>query len=340
MENLYNRVSVLQHSYLHLLGRLPDWNGFLHYLQMPYAETEFASRIMDSDEYVNVNAACASVAAKLAPYEGYRRVLLFGAFGNGNLGDRIMANAVAKQFEADGMTICFAYSVLNSAPYPFPPERQLDASHLPFNMRVLSQFDALIIGGGGLLAHPHDPLWDPIWPYLVPIPYGLFSCGASNPLDPRLHNLVCCATVASARDASGQQALDAVHSDNSMLCPDPVMIFRNTNSAERIPSRGTLYILRGPLSDWHHALRQQIGKNDAVAVFEAHIDHDIMSCFDRVEPINSLSRFEVLVRDFAVVVSERFHGVILALMEGVPAYGITRDSNSQKMDSLLSLIHI
>jgi len=333
MDEFISRLCSLQSAYVELLGRVPDWNGFLAQFGSPCQETHFADIIKMSEEYHLVNSAYLSIKAKLSPYEGFRRILLLGAYGNGNLGDRLMADEVARIIEADGKTICFAHSTLCSASYPFPPDRLLCADDIPLNRRVLSLFDAMVIGGGGLLSYPHEPIWDPSWPYLIPIPYGLFSCGVGVPLDSRLENLVRKAKVVSSRDMPGFQELYARRTD-ALLCPDPVMSFGDLEAIEIDPSRGRLFVLRAPFCDWHRRLKQRLHAKDAVVVFEAHMDHEISSYFNNVQAVNTSDDFRALARDFRVIVSERFHGAILALLADVPVWGLHRKPHAEKFVSL------
>jgi hypothetical protein len=55
------------------------------------------------------------------------RVLLFGAFGNGNLGDMYQAVAVRRHLLGIGLEDrnIFACSMLDFQEYPFPGERKL-----------------------------------------------------------------------------------------------------------------------------------------------------------------------------------------------------------------------
>lgn len=338
MPELNERLSFLFSSYMTLLGRIPDWEGFIDHFGAACPTSDLYARIMQSDEYRRVNAAAIGVKDKLLPYADKRRVLLFGAFGNGNLGDRIMAQTVADKIEEAGDIACFSYSELNSASYPFMPNRQLTKADMPLNLRVMALFDAVIIGGGGLLSYTHEPLWDPAWPYTAPTAYGLLSCGVKVPLDERLRNLVDHAAVVSSRDLAGYEEL-GIRRDDVLLCPDPVLSFTSI-AARRVPSKARLFILRAPFCDWHRALKEKLRPSDAVAVFEAHMDHEITSYFDDVHSVNSKDDFFKLAGEFEVVISERYHGVILAIIGQIPSYGIFRDGHSDKFVSLFNDLNI
>lgn len=335
MGDLPNRLVSLFSAYVDLLGRFPDWEGFVNHFRASCPAEELPARIMESEEYTHVGNAVAAMRRRLAPHRGKRRVLLFGAFGNGNLGDRIMARIVADKLEESGDIICFAYSELHFAPYPFPVERRLSDADMPMNLRVMELFDAVVIGGGGLLSYPHEPLWDPVWPYTLSIPYGLLSCGVKTPLDNRLENLVSRASVASSRDLAGYDEL-AKRLDDVLLCADPVLSFAPMHAPEKALGKGRLFILRAPFCNWHRELKNHLGPDDAVAVFEAHMDHEIISFFDDVGSINCEDEFAALASKFEVVISERYHGVILSLLSGVPAYGLCRPNHADKIIALFT----
>jgi hypothetical protein len=105
-------------------------------------------------------------------------------------------------------------------------------------------------------------------------------------------------------------------------------------SPESKPDKGRLFILRAPFCDWHRGLKAHLGPRDSIAVFEAHMDHEIISWFHDVHSINTKEEFYELVKNHEVTISERYHGTILSLLAGVPAYGILRDSHSDKILSL------
>jgi polysaccharide pyruvyl transferase WcaK-like protein len=339
MNDFTNRLSTLFTAYANYLGRFPDEEGFKGHFASSCPTEDLPDRIMRSDECRHVDSAVNAMKQRLEPFARHKRVLIFGAFGNGNLGDRIMARTVADYLEATSGSICFAYSQLQSASYSFASDRQLKTCDMPLNPRVMALFDVMVIGGGGLLSYTHEPLWDPAWPYTVPIPYGLLGCGVKVPLDERVDNLVRRAAVASARDAPGFAEL-ANRRVDALLCPDPVLSLSPRADARQLPSKACLYVLRAPFCDWHRELKGRIGARDAVAIFEAHMDHEITSWFDDVHSINSREEFSRLASDFEVIVSERYHGAILALLAGVPVFGICRDDHADKLISLFDELGI
>ncbi len=301
------------------------------------------AEIASSSEADEVDHAVTTVRAMLEAYSGHCKILLFGAYGNGNLGDREMAKAVADVLERNSRTVCFSYSALATADYPFAEGRKLTSTHKPLNIRILRLFDALVVGGGGLLSYEHMPIWEPIWKYTIPIPYALLSCGTEAPIDNRLVPLVSGAAVASARDERGQRELQK-HNAGALLCHDPMLAFGAiTTIGQRRVARKTprrLYILRAPLTKWHSKVKENLRADDLVVVFEAHVDFPILYSFANSIVCSSISEFRRLVSDFDVVISERYHGLILSLLAHVPAIGITRGAHQSKIGALFSTLGI
>ncbi len=335
MNILIQRLAVLTRLYVECLGRLPDMDGIRSHLAADLSPEAMMASMMQAEEYERVSAAVTAMRARLEQCNGRRPILLFGAFGNGNLGDRMMAQTVAAKLEQRDDVLCFAYSELASADYPFPVGRRLSAADMPLNLRVMSLFDAMVIGGGGLLSYTHEPLWDNVWPQTLSTPYGILSCGVGSPMDERLINLVRSARTVSARDEAGRAEL-ARWREDALLCPDPLLAFHPMTPDNPKQRKGRLFVLRAPLADWHLQLKNHLRPDDAVAIFEAHVDHGIISTFDDVATINDSSQFIELAKNFELVVTERFHGAIFALLARVPVHGILRSSHGDKMEALFS----
>lgn len=335
MNILIQRLAVLTRLYVECLGRLPDMDGIRSHLAADLSPEAMMASMMQAEEYERVSAAVSAMQARLEQCNGRRPILLFGAFGNGNLGDRMMAQTVAAKLEQRENVLCFAYSELTSADYPFPVGRRLSAADMPLNLRIMSLFDAMVIGGGGLLSYTHEPLWDNVWPQTLSTPYGILSCGVGSPMDERLINLVRSARTVSARDEAGRAEL-AHWREDALLCPDPLLAFHPMTSDNPTQRKGRLFVLRAPLADWHLQLKNHQRPDDAVAIFEAHVDHSIISTFEHVATINDSNQFIELAKNFELVVTERFHGAIFALLARVPVHGILRSTHGDKMEALFA----
>lgn len=329
------RVLQIAAFYVGYLGRVPDAQGLDAFLRSGDSVETIRRRIGSSDERQAIEAARASVLALLEPYVHKRKLLLFGAFGNGNLGDREMARIVAERLEHEGAgaVVCFAFSELTFADYDFPAGRKLDRALLPLLAPVLALFDGLVIGGGGLLYYTHEPIWDPDWGRLIPIPYALFACGVGSPLDIRLHDLVRGATVASSRDLLGLASLAAVN-PGAQLCPDPILSSLPVRPPKAPPAEPgaarRLFVLRAPLRDWHADIECMMRAGDAVAIFEAHVDHPIAYRFGQVSVVSTTDEFAALVGDFDLVVTDRYHAAILSLLNGCPVIGLCKEEHTSK----------
>lgn len=324
------RMIAISNFYMHYLGRFPDPDGFSDYISNSIPLDEIRGAILDSEEYNNLESSIINIKKILDRYETKKKIILLGAYGNGNLGDKEMAIATASFLERDQNVVCFAHSDLNIQDYPFPIERKL-ASGLPvLNARVLSLFDGLVIGGGGLLAYPHYPIWTTEWAHLLSVPYGILGCGVGVPLPKPLHPLVSGAAVVSARDPGGVMELGRFNSD-AMFIPDlllatcPMLPPAPPSSAG--PTR-RLFVLRAPAAMWHEDLRQTMGPHDHVALFEREQDTALIDMFPGCSIVEDAETFRELMRDYDLIVSERYHGAILALLEGRSVAGVWRDDHN------------
>ncbi len=92
------------------------------------------------------------------------RVMLWGAYGNGNLGDGAQAMALADLLRPllPSGTVIAASSWERRGPYDAPGGVGLDPDALlPIGQPGTGRVDLLVIGGGGLFGTPHFPLHEP-----------------------------------------------------------------------------------------------------------------------------------------------------------------------------------
>jgi polysaccharide pyruvyl transferase WcaK-like protein len=185
-----------------------------------------------------------------------RPLLLFGAYGNGNLGDAYQALAVAqllkKAWRLEEARL-FACSLLSNKEFPYFPNQILPGRSF-LDERVVNDFEALVVGGGGLLAHPHEPLLDERWIRGIHIPIVLLGIGADRELALRHRTLLERAWFVSGRDAESVNALRGIRNDAS-LCPDPLlaaacsvdlMCSDRTDVKPSSPRRRFLFVLKYP----------------------------------------------------------------------------------------------
>jgi hypothetical protein len=331
------RSAFIQECYFYYLGRLADPTGFaeLHSSEMSLAEIDSVFR--NCQERKTILRLRDEIAARLGTRGRGKNVLLFGAFGNGNKGDAALPSLIARDLETRFGVGVFAYSELAVEDYDFPEIGKLHTepgmSLGPLNPVVLSLFDGLLIGGGGMLAWPHSPLWDSNWAYLLSCPVAIFACGVANPLPHEVCNIVRLARVASGRDARSVSALASVN-PNAMLCPDPILALVQAPKMTQ-EGRGRAFILRGPAREAHHQIRATLMPEDVVISVAIDIDYPLFHLFPEMRVVAELEDLFALIVDKELVVSERFHGAICALHAGIRAFGLTRDDhNAAKIQEL------
>ncbi|MBE0405178.1 polysaccharide pyruvyl transferase family protein [Halomonas citrativorans] len=108
-----------------------------------------------------------------------KKILIFGAYGNGNLGDSIQALHLSRAINDSFPSVSVYATTKQTYFYDFDPKRKLPSWVLK-NKLIMSQFKALFIGGGGLLSHPHPPLNDFSWVSGLEVPVVVLGVGASK----------------------------------------------------------------------------------------------------------------------------------------------------------------
>lgn len=331
-----SRAAFLQQCYSHYLGRVADLEGLSAWHSSKYTREEIEAAFESSVERQKLLEIRETIAAQIAPYAAKKRMLIFGAFGNGNVGDAIQPSIIANDLEHRFDVALFSYSELKTLDYQFPPSRKLSikSDHGPdmLNPILLSLFDGLIIGGGGLLAHPHVPIWDPNWAHLLSTPYVIWACGVSNPLPPQVENLIRLAAAVSGRDAQSCDALTKIRTD-ALECPDPVLSLLDMPF---VPGgTGRAFILRGPLREVHLSIRNAKQPMDTVIAMEPAVDWPLLEVFPDLHFATSVEALTLHLKSKCEVVTERYHGAIVALHMGKITYGLTRgDHNESKIAEL------
>ncbi len=240
-----------------ILGRPPESPAVIeHYARMGLSAAAFVRVLMDSDEvaerYRRRNAladlASGDEAVGWPARPGARPVLLFGAYGNGNLGDAAQAEAVAWLLARvlPAPLNLAACSWERRAPFAFPAGVTLAADALlrrPALPGVAGPDRGgltgggpdggglVVIGGGGLLGAPHFPLHAERWAEWFAgqgVPWALLGVGGSAEamIEPAwraaYRRLLGGAAFVGVRDAATLAAARAI---NPRACwfPDPVL---------------------------------------------------------------------------------------------------------------------
>lgn len=335
------RLQSIVDAYCSFLGRLPDPEGLQHYFASEMTIEEIKHSVRDSEEAEGVNKAVFNMRERLSHDDAKRHLLLFGAYGNGNLGDRETAGILKQFIESEFDTSVHTYSLLNVADYHLDdPSHKLRVTDLPFNMRVLALFDGLVAGGGGLLALPHEPIWDPGLRHQIPVPYCLLGVGAANPLPAPLKQFVAGANSATGRDLESVAALSQSNK-RAAYCPDPILSLGPISAEARSSGEARLFILRGPLNPIHYELVARIGPRDRVVAVEPAVDYSLVELFPSLSFVLSLENLTEFLRPFDTVVSERYHGLIAAMLAGKRVFGVPQAMhNGPKIRALFKELEI
>jgi ADP-heptose:LPS heptosyltransferase len=338
-KGLVDKPDYIRNCYARFLGRVPDPEGFQSYCRNDMSHRDIENSFRNSPEHRVLLRHQREISDRIRSRGRARSILFYGAYGNGNLGDILMPRFIAADIESRFDVSVFFYSDLNIDDYDADEGRKLHPfpRSVPgfFNGVVTSVFDGIAIGGGGLLEWPHDPIWDPDWPHLLQSPFAIVGCGAANPLDPRLENLVSMARVVTGRDQASVESLRR-QNPSAFYCPDPLLSLLNIPRAPNgLERRGIAYVVRAPASPAHRAIAECLTKDDAVISFSVTDDWRLLGIFPSMQFVSDLDAFLKLIDRKELVVAERYHGVICALHAGLPVQGLVRkDHNEQKIRQL------
>lgn len=316
--------------------------------------TDLLQEVMNSDERLgleeqrvfseNFLAQSTWPRAHRTHRENAKRILLFGAYGNGNLGDECQPDAVyeavVRNLPSDvniEMTACSWERIrppklkhVGIAPY----QEVVDG-------RALQEYDFLLIGGGGLLGVPHFPLSSLPWVKglrSIGVPYGLLSVGASSQelAEPKRAEpyklLLEGATFVTARDAETVAAFRSIRPDTTYL-PDPCS-YSAESGARRVvqgEQQRIAFVPKFPSNlDEQGTLRSlidlqrrcdEMGIPTEAFFFEPALDRDVAEHFRNPTFVQTREEYIEGISRCSIVLSMRYHGVLLALVNGVSCWG-------------------
>jgi hypothetical protein len=355
------RLSDLRHPngmdkerYIHALYRValqrtPNPNDLSRLLARDDVDN-FFPEILSSAEFRRLARSPAYAAARALHSPNPPRVLLFGAYGNGNIGDAIQASSLARAINSLRPEIeVWACSAM-PAPYPFAHELTLQGDAI-VNPAIVNSFDLLAIGGGGLLSHPHDPLTDPKWQAMLQVPVALIGVGAAAAAAGRSEILIRKAIYASGRDDPSITTLRRFRDDVDFV-PDPVLCdahYLSTSDVTVFPpssSERRLWVLRYVDTENFTQLCDRLrGSADRVCFIEPHLDFQIVQKLPNAIPIYRVEDLISMIDGADLVLSMRYHGCILAMLRGKRVFGLferkccdlmERYGNSQWFSAALS----
>jgi polysaccharide pyruvyl transferase WcaK-like protein len=268
-----------------------------------------------------------------------KRVLLIGAYANGNVGDMYQADAIASELaEIERDIAVFSVSPEERAhAYPtechtaLPTEIMSDAD-------ALNSFDLILVGGGGLLATPHAFVTHPDWLDGVETPLCGVSLGCAPGVMEMSRAFIERCDKFSVRDEYSAHAVSLVRDDVEIVM-DPILVGRSQlggDPARREHARGIACVAGRLLSvtePFYLDLQARVLTSKADAVISINEDTDRRSGFDGVfsRPVHylrSVSDLHHLVTARALCISERYHGCILALRWNVPCFGLALRSRT------------
>lgn len=321
VRGMSNRVNLVKEAYREILKREGDEKGVEAYVSSKKSLKEIRQSLVSSKEYKD---RVEPVIRNLEADSHKKKVLLFGAFGNGNLGDAIQADYVSKGLlEAGFEGEIWATSSLKKH-YNYSYGKKLP-SWVITSHEILSYFDLILVGGGGLLSHPHYPLNKEDWAKELKTKIAVVSVGATNFAVNESALLLQKSIYVSARDKTSYSCLKKLRSDTEFV-KDPVLSMMEVNErrGEGGGSKGrTLWVLKGPLESVHYKIRDIVSTNDIVVGFEKDVDFDIEKLFPEIVYTPTIESFNNLACQCNRFFSMRYHGLIasLAFSDNVFAIG-------------------
>ncbi|MBP0495281.1 polysaccharide pyruvyl transferase family protein [Pararoseomonas indoligenes] len=258
------------------------------------------------------------------------RILCLGAYANGNVGDMYQAEAIARAVQAvrpDAEIVSVSPSKRQST-YPARNHAAAPASGA-MDLDFINGFDVLLVGGGGLLSAPHAPLNNAAWVAGLKLPVVALALGAAGDTPAQSADFVRKCQFFSVRDEFSRSMIGDLRADVDIVM-DPILL----DPADPLPpspeGRGILWvpgkIVPGTMAAYASLMsRLYDASTDLIVSFNPETDRrsgfeDVFG--DDVKYLDTAERFQELAATKRFVVSERYHGCILALNKGIPCVGL------------------
>jgi hypothetical protein len=275
---------------------------------------------------------------------GTMKVLLIGAYGNGNLGDAYQAVAVEQQirerYRIPEENI-FAASHSNVAAFPFNKDRILTREQL-MDPDFVNTFGMIMIGGGGILSHPHPPFADKDqWIQSIQIPIIIHAVGAGRKTLNECRTLIRKAVAVSGRDEDSMTALKEFR-DDCKLEKDPILMTTALQELERYDETATdevdetawdcLWILKYPADkkdrEALEVIKGMIGEENRrhlIVAIEPERDRILETWFpSMVNYCTRLTDLNRFIRKSEMLISMRYHGAIFGLLNQKRTLGFSQ----------------
>lgn len=198
------------------------------------------------------------------------KVLLIGAYGNGNLGDAYQALALEGQIRErysipEANIYAASYNAVST--FPYAADRIVSREQL-MDPEFVNSFGMILIGGGGLFAHPHAPFRDmDNWAKGIHAPIIIHAVGATREIVAKCGVLVKKAVEVSGRDEESLSTLMEFH-DDCKHQPDPIFACSFIEALEQYDtssldmnegeSWNCLWILKYPANDQDRKVLEMI----------------------------------------------------------------------------------
>ncbi|CAN7449401.1 polysaccharide pyruvyl transferase family protein [Caballeronia sp. LjRoot31] len=274
-------------------------------------------------------------------------VMLFGAFGNGNVGDQCQAAALHRLVsEASetlgkiGISACSWENVnasFEGAQLPLARDEILNAS-------ALQSTDLLLIGGGGLLSTPHFPLHNELWVNglrALGCKYALVGVGATSAelaAPGRMSgykNLLEGALFVTGRDLESVTALRAYRPDTQFMADPFFATSAEIRFSEKPSTKSSKIVLipKNPVNANEEkglaalvTLQAELRAKQVETItllFEPHMDGKIAGGFENVIRVTNWAEAIEIVGAARTVFTMRYHGALFALASRVSALCIS-----------------
>ena len=245
-------------------------------------------------------------------------VLLFGAYGNGNLGDAVQAESLRNVIVSIFPKMEFWATTAFREAYPYSADKTLPAgaieeSGYSIKIRCLGN------RWRNSALHPHDPLGDPDWARSVPIPFAFISVGAGySAIFVPSERSGCPRGLGQWQGyrifehSAKASAWGAFHAGPGI---DRKYDFKKASPS----SFETCSILRGPVDENLAFIKAALGPRDAVVGMEPKEDEVLRTLFPDIILLRNFSSARQYYISAKRTVSMRYHGII-SLRHGVPAF--------------------
>ena len=263
------------------------------------------------------------------------KVLLIGAYGNGNLGDAYQAIAMQQQI-IERYSIpkenIFAASHSNVAEFPFARDRVVSRDQL-MDSEFVNGFGLIVIGGGGLFAHAHAPFRDSDqWIQSVQVPININAVGATRTTLKDCKILIRKAVDVSVRDEDSLTALREYREDCTLQI-DPILACKSMEILEQYDGSSVekkladqidcLWILKYPndnkdrksLETIREIILKEKNRRHKIVAIEPQRDRELETWFpELVYYCNRLKELNEFINQAEKVISMRYHGAIFGIL--------------------------